>query len=200
VRYPDNPREISLDLLAKLDREPGSWIGSTKLCGRRRLLHFDNATSSCDIQAKHSHECMQMPPHLLDQIKTLLFLMPVDGITVDCEWVGCSTDGALESGSHRLVGFDVLRWGGCWLDGVDYADRLELQRQIPMEWVQVYRSPGLCDAFNEQLCNPLSEGLVIRHKQQRIIMRDNRCVDHPLMFKCKHKTVNRVLRYAEGRQ
>jgi hypothetical protein len=123
--------------------------------------------------------------------------MPVKGITLDCEWVGNSTDGALDPGEHRIIAFDILRWNGEWLDGVDYADRLAMQHTIEIPWAKTYVSPDLTEAYYTQLTNPVSEGLVVRHKQQRIIMLDGRCSEHPLMFKVKHHVLNRVINFVE---
>jgi ATP-dependent DNA ligase len=196
VRYPDNPREVSVDFLAQLDSEPGVWIGSEKLCGRRRLVHFDG--SLVTLQAKHKSEGMDVPPHLKAEL-ICEWRMPVDGVTLDCEWVGNSTDGALDPGEHRIVAFDILRWDGKWLDGVDYSERLAMQTYLKIPWAKTYFSPDLTEAYYTQLTNPVSEGLVVRHKQQRIIMRDGRCSDNPLMLKVKHHAVNRVIHFAEGK-
>lgn len=195
MRFPDNPTEVSVDFLAGLDRQPGAWIGSRKLTGRRRIIHFDQGGFT--VQAKHGHDHVLLPEVLLDMIQAIRERVD-DGLSIDCEWVGNPSDGALIVPKHELIGLDVLRYNGEWLDRTPYVARILLQDRLAMPWVARYSSPGLVAAFHEQLADPISEGLVVRHKDQLNICRDGRCATAPLMFKVKHRTVNRVLQYMGG--
>lgn len=195
MRFPDNPTEVSVDFLARLDRSPGEYVGSEKLTGRRRIVHFDDGTYT--VQAKHGHDRVLLPPVLIGMIEKIRAVVG-DGLSIDCEWVGNKSDGALILPEHGLYGLDVLRYDGKWLDKVPYAERILLQGDIAMPWVTRYTSPDLVEAFYAQLTNPISEGLVVRHVTQKNICRDGRCATAPLMFKVKHRVVNRILQYVKG--
>ncbi len=59
--------------------------------------------------------------------------------------------------------------------------------------VPYQRNPGLVQMFEDQLINPLSEGLVIRRADSRIIGHPARCVDNPHVLKVKYRNVRELI-------
>ncbi len=197
--YPDNPTEVSLDYLRRLDAEaPGTWYGSVKWDGWRRIA--SNVGGRWQWRAKPSGSgCLRsMPPDLQAEFESLPW--PAD-VTLDCEWVG--TREVKHKPAHSLYVFDLL------LPKTPFVERRQqlyeiinilkavpipiAHMRVPNVYLVPYRqNPGLVDMFMEQLTNPLSEGIVVRRADEQIIGHPTRCVNSPFVFKTKYRNVRNM--------
>ena len=194
-RFCDNPRLISVDMLAKLDKDPpGTWCGQKKLDGWRRTItkSAGNPTGTpWSYQAKHTSglAAKSMP----DDLRTTFESLPWPAGVYDCEWVGPRQAG----GEHSLWVFDLLHGKGRWLGDTPFFHRYALLKEIMagVAWknaggiylVPVFSNPGLVDRFMEQTTDDLSEGIVIRRADSGLVGSTTACKDNPLWFKVKFK-------------
>ena len=201
TRYPDNPNRVSLHFLRELDTHPpGTWIGSPKLDGYRRVC--ENVTDHWEYRAKHTAgpAATQMSDALTLEFESLPW--PA-GIALDCEFVGRRCVEHVVR--HSLHIFDILFHEGEWLGGMGYERRLELLNKVCQQagvqvpdkseaetsvfLVPTFVNPGLVERFMEQLENPLSEGLVIRHRHSGLIGSFKAPASNPSVYKCKFDEV-----------
>lgn len=192
--HPDNPQAVSVDFLKKLDADPpGTWLAQPKLDGWRRVLHFDG--DKWTAQAKRGSEgaAKELPADVMDDLQALS--VP-DGTSLDCEWVGPRM---VENtgGKHSLHVFDVLRFEGTWLRGETFLDRYTRLCCIccmtdlagnHLEQIMAWKNPGLVDLFQQQMQNPLSEGLVVRRADSKLLL-NPKCADNPMWFKVKYRNI-----------
>lgn len=195
VPYPDNPGEVSVDFLEKLDKDPaGTWVGQPKLDGWRRIVHVDDGVVR--VQAKHGADTRMFPENIKKDLSKKIDGMT--GLSLDCEWVGPRKDAKHLTPGDRLFCFDILRHNGEWLRDTPFAERILLLDDLKLLGVPVFTNPELVEKFYVQLTDPMSEGIVIRHASSKLILRDGRCADNPLWFKAKMRWTNRVLQFNEG--
>lgn len=205
--HPDNPSLVSVDFLKKLDADPpGTWLAQPKLDGWRRVLvkgPYANGTYPWTAHAKRGSEgaVKPFPPDLAAELERL----PVpDGTAFDAEWVGPHVAEHFKSFGfsgprHSLHIFDCLMWEGKWLRTTPFKHRVGLLRIYgPPErnifTVQKVPNPGLVDLFQQQLTNPLSEGLVIRRADSGLILSETKCADNPLWFKIRYRNIREVVK------
>ena len=194
-RFPDVPRLVSPDFLRKIDsEEPGRWLASSKINGRRRIAWKENGV--WHYKAKNRDDAQQLQPELRAAFESMDW---PDGIGVDAELAGPRHAGM----AHSLHIFDLLMLDGEWLGAMPFHQRHETlaliwknrqaqrgsgQTQDSIRLLTLFTNPGLLDRFMEQLQDPLSEGLVIRRRDSRLIGSSRQCAEHPHMFKLKHGT------------
>ena len=204
TRYPDNPTAISFDFLKQLDRDPpGTWIGSAKLDGWRKIC--DNTSGAWHYGAKHTKGDAARP--LPEDLRLEFGSLPWPaGICLDAEWLGPRVASVVKE--HSLHVFDILTAGGEWLGNVPYWKRQEmlkdlrvdmvesfweipLRQQLPegrhVHLVQTFSNPGLCERYEEQKLNPLSEGLVVRHKSSLLTGSFAGCAKGDRFYKIKYR-------------
>lgn len=183
VVFPDNPVRVGPEFLRLCDKEePGKYIAQPKYDGYRRLAHIDGG--NVVWQAKHKSEAAPM----FAQVYYESFLRHLDGVTLDCEYVGPRRCGGVKPPPFLHV-FDVVRSGGVWLRNVPFAKRLELLktlarvRNVPRHAA----NPNLLDFFLEQMQDPTSEGIVVRRADSGLILDESRCRDNPMWWKVKNR-------------
>lgn len=182
-----------MDFVCKLDaEEPGRWLGSPKINGRRRIAWKENGI--WHYKAKNRDDAQELQPELRAAFESMDW---PDGCAFDAELAGPRHAGM----KHSLHLFDLLMLDGEWLGEAPFWERYERLRGLfsnqkpetsnqkpPVHLVPLYANPGLPDRFMEQLQDPLSEGLVIRRHDSLLIGNTRCCATHPHMFKLKHGT------------
>ena len=196
-RFPDNPKRVSLDFLRTLDADPpGTWLAQPKLDGWRKIA--DSTTGTWHYGAKHTKgdAAKPLPPELRKEFESLPW---PKGIVLDCEWVGCRVVEHVKE--HCLHVFDILMYENDWLGNMGFWERYKLLaltfgRAIwdsgllaHVHLVPCWQNPGLVDKFMEQLQDPLSEGLVVRHKDSGLVGSFSECATNPQWFKIKYREV-----------
>lgn len=182
LRHGDSPVLISIDLLKTIDAErAGTWLGSAKLDGRRRLAYFDGRDWL--YRAKNRVDSLDIPVHLRNALEMIPWKA---GTGIDLEWTGLR--GAGDAGVLYI--FDVLYVDGsfCQWPFVKRVEWLRLWSQytsLLVQFAQHKENPGLFSLFQEQLCNPLSEGIVAVRADSTLIGNRERSVESPHCFKVK---------------
>lgn len=191
IHFPDSPREISLDLLRKLDAEQaGTWHASVKVDGRRRMAYKNAGVFT--YHAKNRDDCAEMPFDLRREFES--FQWP-DGIGLDMEWAGPRHTGDQQS----LWIFDLLATphnGETF--NMTYETRMAMLdlycmeagvglRESRIHVVPRFYNPGLCERFAEQMADPLSEGLVVRRRDSKIKGHWERSIEGEHLYKIKFK-------------
>lgn len=193
-RYPDNPKRVSLDFLRTLDSEPaGTWLAQPKLDGWRKIA--DSTSGEWHYGAKHTKgdAAKPLPPELRKEFESLSW---PKGIVLDCEWVGCRVVEHVKE--HCLHVFDILMHENDWLGNMGFWERYKLLAHIfakaslyiPGPYVHLvpcWPNPGLMDRFMEQLQDPLSEGLVVRHKDSGLVGSFSAPAVNPQWVKVKYR-------------
>ena len=191
--YPDSPTPVSPDFLKKIDQDaPGTWIAQPKMDGHRKICAFNGSTWHVSGKKGGTGEHSKIPAEIMAD---LLDGYWPDGIVLDCELVGPRM---IEhtAGKNMLIVFDVLSipkaikestfierimYMNAIMDGIDPTGTI--QRSI--HWY----NPGLFDRFQEQMTNPLSEGLVVRRADSRHLMGRNGCKTNPHCLKIKYRNI-----------
>lgn len=206
IRYPDNPSRVSLAFLKDLDAQaPGTWLAQPKLDGWRKIA--DNTSGQWVYSAKHDTGPAAKP--LPDELRREFEALPwPPNIVLDMEW--CGNRCVQHVKEHSLHVFDLLSCDLRILDLLSYGDDGWLG-QVPFEkrysaleyivqmlpvlggkpkhvhLIPCRKNPGLVDYFAEQLTNPLSEGLVVRHKDSKLVGSFTKPAVGDRMFKVKHR-------------
>ena len=196
---PDNPQSVSVDYLCGLDAmAPGTWLAGKKLDGWRRTA--DNTSGKWVYGAKHTTgpAAKQMPEELVREFESLPW---PKGIALDMEWMGPRVVAAVEE--HSLNVFDLLMLNGEWLGNVGFQDRYAILRGLMridccgsgmnVKIIPVRRNPGLTDFFLEQKTDPLSEGIVVRHKDSTLVGSFSKCATGDRFFKVKYRNNKEML-------
>jgi len=192
-RHPDNPQKVSVDYLCGLDAQaPGRWLAQKKLDGWRRTA--DNTSGSWVYGAKHTtgSAAKQLPEELRREFESLPW---PKGVALDMEWLGNRVVSDVKG--HSLHVFDILMLNGEWMGYVSFQDRYSILHEMMridycgsgqnVKIVPVRCNPGLSDFFLEQNQDPLSEGIVVRHKDSKLIGGFNECKVGDRMFKIRHR-------------
>lgn len=184
-RYTDSPQLISLDLLAKMDKEaPGTYLFQTKYDGARRQIWEDNG--GWHYRAKNNSDAMPIDPELKAAFESIDW---PKGVGFDCELMGSRDKG----GVPRLYIFDVFMIRGEWIGHIPFKSRsnwVELDTQFhPIQFVVPRPNPGMVDAFAHQMTIEGSEGLVIRRADSTMIGNRECSVENPHWFKVKFQRI-----------
>jgi ATP-dependent DNA ligase len=200
--HPDNPQEVSIDFLQRLDCElpVGLFIAQPKLDGRRRVVHKDGKTLTVQAKNKEQQEtALPLPGDIMAQLDEMFFkLVKQDNVSIDCEWIGLRPDVEGGSQNQELYALDILRCEGLWLRKVPFVDRLSMLKKIGFPLLPMETNPNLADFFLRQLAYPISEGIVVRRADSGLVLGINGCVDNPCWYKVRHTFVNRVASYMNG--
>lgn len=202
IPFPDDPTPISLDFLRRLDADPpATWIASPKYDGHRRILV--KQSGGWQVFSKHRQGATKPLPATLAEA---LAALPVpEGTVFDAELMG--TRGVAHDRTPRLLIFDLLMDKGRWLRSVPFKTRWELLAglwasaqvvasiiawealgaRFPVALVPQMTGGGLVDFFAQQMQDPLSEGLVIRHRDSTLLLDPRRVRQNPQVFKCKYR-------------
>ena len=183
--FPDNPKAVSHKYLRELDRAPvGTYWAQPKLDGWRRILHVDD--KHIQVQTKRGAERRHLPPHLLTGIPA------IDGLSLDCEWIGPRRDAARNMPADKLYVFDVLRYEGEWLRDMPFFYRMQLLEDLKIEHVEAAPNPYMHDLLVAQLVNPISEGIVVRRGDSGLVLSETACRDNPSWVKIRLVNGSRI--------
>lgn len=192
--FPDNPTPISLDLLRKLDGErPGRWIAQPKMDGWRRCCCWNGRRWNITSKRQSAGSTIPLPAEIRSALEALAVLSPLN---LDCEWVGKRMVEHVER--DVLWIFDLLHQRMTAEDRLFYLDEqiaplLSEGGTGPIRVVPHWSNPGLVQRFEEQLLDPLSEGLVIRRADSLPLLNPRQCATHPLCFKVKYRNIKELV-------
>ena len=183
---PNNPTQISLDFLKKLDADkPGTYMAQPKMDGFRRILRLTDKGYVPEAKKGGTGEMKPFPPELAEAIK----LLPEIG-DLDCEWLG--TRMVENKPRHELYIFDVLRPNASFLmRWLWLTDTLTGHLPDRIRLASVTYNPGMTDLFQQQLTDPMSEGIVIRRADCALIQKGG---INPLMFKAKYRDIRELVK------
>jgi ATP-dependent DNA ligase len=198
TRFTDQPQLVSADFLRRLDDDPpGTWMGSKKLDGYRRVA--DNTSGRWEYQAKHTSgpASKQMPVPLTQFFESLAW--PAN-VVLDCEYIGMRCV-ANTHGQHSLHVFDILYYQRDWLGAMPFKKRYALLEHLfikvmelagfpqnaPVQFVPARKNPGLVAMYQEQFTDALSEGLVVRHADSTLVGSFTACAKGDRMYKVKYR-------------
>lgn len=192
--YPDNPVDVSVDFLKRLDAEKTcTWYGQAKLDGWRRMAVFQGGKWTWRAKPSGSGGMKELPAALREEFEGLTW---PDGIGLDMEWVG---NRMVENKPvHSLYVFDVFMLDGVLCDWPAWR-RMNLvggwrsfSKAPNVHFVDAMANKGLMDLFAQQICNPLSEGIVVRRHDQKIKGNPSKCVDGQHIYKIKYRDVREL--------
>jgi hypothetical protein len=210
TRFPDNPTRISAALLKRLDADaPGTWLAQPKYNGWRCVIWSPGSAPGVEQQWVYASKYKtgpraKPPPKELRKALEALFWPetagPPPGCAFDAEWMGP------RGGTPHFVLFDLVSFHE-WLGNMPFQDRYDwladlyeqattghsmgaldsLRRDPLVKLAPCWRNPGLHDRYLEQLQDPLSEGLVLRRADSKLIGSFDGPADNPQWFKVKYK-------------
>lgn len=196
--FPDTATAISVDLLKSLDGEkPGRWYAQPKLDGWFRCAVKTGDKWTWRARPGGTGERKHMPPDLQAEFERLPW---PEGIGLCMEWIG--PRGVLKRCTDFLYVFDVFMIDGELCDWPAWKRRnlIDSWRGLSSNWnipnirfAESFQNPGLLDRFQEQLSNPLSEGLVLRRADQVLAGHPSQCRPAPLILKCKYRSVRNAI-------
>ncbi len=137
-----------------------------------------------------SGELKPMPRDLQAEFESLD--LPQDRVYC-CEWIGNRM--VEHKPEHRLYVWD---WYPLGQPCPPFAERhiglgaLMAGTPNKVHFVPYQASPGLVDLFAQQMLDPLSEGLVIRRFDSKVIGHPTRCKDNPHVLKCKYRDIREL--------
>ena len=193
-RFPDNPCLIPFGELAYYDKQ-GGWMCQPKWDGWRRPCYLLKAKGLWEFHAKHTEQGISPPAGLVAELVSLDF---PDGTAFDAEWMGPRVIDVLR-GRHFFMMLDLLYWGGQWQGDVPCESRYQnmktlvtlskAKQRVPTPNIEVVDSidAGFLGYFKDQRTNPLTEGVVIKHKRSLLKGDFRRPQDNPLWFKAKYR-------------
>ncbi len=113
------------------------------------------------------------------------------GMIYDCEYVG--TRMVEHNPEPRLYVFDWYPLSGPCPPFIERHTGLgNLVHGEHVRFVDCVANPHLLDLFERQLCNPLSEGIVVRRADSRVEGNATRCKDHPHVYKIKYRQIREL--------
>lgn len=197
----DNPTAVSPDFLKKIDQDPpGTWIAQPKYDGWRRCAWRVDGKWIWQSKKGSAGADVAMPANLVSELESLPLKAGVD-IGLDCEWVGKRMVESVDR--DRLIIFDVMtdktfemRLGTLYALEAFRKDQKKIgspERDAQcVEFCGSWTNPGLFDRFQEQMTNPLSEGLVVRRADSRHLMGRNGCLTNPHVLKVKYRNIREI--------
>lgn len=173
-RHPDNPVRASVVTLLQIEREePGRYLAQLKWDGWRSIMYKDagqwvrHAKHDTGVQAKTA-----MPDSLIQELNACG--LP-DGTGFDIEWMG-RREVAHTNGRQWLVVLDLHYWNGDWQGDVTCEGRLQqlkliFEQHIKQPNIEMIRTSelGLLQTFEASKANPLTEGVVIKARDSKLV-------------------------------
>ena len=191
-RYPDDPIRVPFSELDYYESQ-GGWMAQPKWDGWRRPLYLEDGVWQFRSKYDKGPQAATRPPEpLIAELESLKF---PDGTAFDAEWMGPRQ----EKGRHFFVLLDLLYWGGEWMgevpcrtryeNVVEAMDRYRCHTTVKVPNVQVVDSvdSGFMELFEKQKKNPLTEGVVLKHGDSKLIGNMGRPQDNKLWKKVKYR-------------
>ncbi len=203
-RFPDDPVRITHEAVADMERQyPGLWIAQPKGDGWRRPGYFSEGKWTFYAKRGDGTSASKPPDEgLVAEFETMGW---PDGIALDMEWMGPRCKDEMK-GRHEFWIFDILYHDGKWVGARPFEERLELLKQahaaargeseFPNVRLVEDRHENLFEYFAEQRANPLSEGLVLRHRAGKLIGNRAKSVKNSeAMLKVKYRDIKEEVRF-----
>ena len=194
-RYPDDPIRVPFSELNYYE-EQGGWLCQPKWDGWRRPLYLEGGKWQFRSKYDKGPQAATVPPApLVAELESLKF---PDGTAFDAEWMGPRVIAAL-GGRHFFVLLDLLCWGGEWMGDVPCRQRHERLAELAWGHKNRLKSPtpnvcvvesvesGFMELFEKQKKDSLSEGVVLKHGNSKLIGNLRRPQDNPLWKKVKYR-------------
>ena len=190
-RYPDDPIRVPFSELTYYESQ-GGWMCQPKWDGWRRPLYLEDGVWQFRSKYDKGPQAATRPPaHLIAELESLKF---PDGTAFDAEWMGPRQ----EKGRHFFVLLDLLYYGGEWQGEIPCRKRYgNLATLVGVHKVQAPASPnvlvvdsvdsGFMELFEKQKKNPLTEGVVLKHGDSKLIGNMGRPQDNKLWKKVKYR-------------
>jgi len=190
--FPDKPWEQDPKHLEEWDRS-GNYDCQQKIDGWRIIVVLTPNGPEFISRHNKSHT-KDIEPELKKATQELYKHFPL-ATQLDSEWLSrrsCSIEYNLPP---KLFLLDVMRHGEKWCLAKPYHERHKLIEDVvakleSRQWIDVppTAEPGTFVAFYEQQKTiPYSEGVVIKHKDSKIIGNRQECAKNPLWMKIKFR-------------
>lgn len=185
VRFPDKPYRMSQDRLEQLDKE-GVWIAQAKKDGwRAHLIHTPNDTHECwSRHDKRLDTERDFDQGIIEVFKAMN--TPKDTI-LDGEWLRRRAGNAL--GLNIVSVWGILRLNGSWLANEIEEKRWALTQELKVDnkliTIPECVRTGFKQFFEDMQKDPANEGIVLKHKNSRLILDRKESKDNPLWIKIK---------------
>lgn len=199
-RFSDKPNEISLDELKIIDlKESKEWIATMKLDGYRAIIDFEKE----DPRFFSRRDKSKGGPVLLDVSSEILDLakkfqvdnsIPV-GSRLDAEWSarreGARSVKSSTMNNELITVFGVCYWGSEWMglktEDVrwDFINKLSYNSKI---CIVEGTDCNYVDLYNKSKIDYKYEGIVLKHKNSKLIGDISMCKNNPLWLKCKWRS------------
>jgi len=178
---PDMPKRVSYDYLQKLDGQ-GGYCASPKLNGECIIIHCDEGF---EVQGKGGPKGKVLSPALTRWVQRVL--CDYDGLSVQAELIGPRADYLGDMPTPRIVVVDCLRWAGRWNRTMPFVARMALLTDQGIPHLDYVESPHMCELFQAQLTDPVSEGVVVRRSSSGLVLHDDVCKEREGFYKVKFR-------------
>jgi hypothetical protein len=179
---PDMPKRVSYAYLEKLDAQPG-YCASAKLNGECLCIHCD--AGHFELSGKGGEKRKPLSPALIRWVQRVL--CDYDGLSVQCELIGPRLDYLGDMPMPRIVVVDCLRWSGLWLRALGFVKRIGVLQDHGIPHLEYVESPRMCELFQAQLTDPVSEGVVVRRSSSGLVLHDDVCKERDGFYKVKFR-------------
>jgi hypothetical protein len=176
------PKRVSYQYLQKLDAQPG-YCAAPKLNGECIVIHCDAGVF--DVQGKAGPKGKVLSPVLTRWVQRVL--CDHDGISVQAELIGPRADYLGDMPTPRIVVVDCLRWSGLWLRALGFVKRIGVLQDHGIPHLEYVESPHMCELFQAQLTDPVSEGVVVRRASSGLVLHDDVCKERDGFYKVKFR-------------
>jgi len=185
--WPDDPIQIPPhELYRLLKEEPDTRVGQFKWDGWRKPAYFSKGVWT--LHSKRNEQKAPPPAELLAQLRA--WKVP-EGTALDLEWMGPRAV-AETQGRHWFKAFDMLYRGGEWLGEVGclvrYQHLCDLFQHCPpsaaIELTQA-TTTRLMDLYEQSKHIPITEGIVVKHRDSGLVGNLTGATDNPLWNKVK---------------
>jgi ATP-dependent DNA ligase len=187
--YPDKPHECGPADIPSWDS--GDYICQQKIDGWRALIFIDDDVR---IISRHNKDLTdEIDPDLMAQVEALKKVFPSKTI-IDAEWLSRRACSNKRSMKQRLFVFDLMRHGRKWIKRQPYKERLQTLSDgldaldLDRVLLPAHAEEGSFTAFyEEQKSIPISEGIVVKHKESTIVGDRKECKKNPRWFKVRYR-------------
>lgn len=192
--FPDKPFERDPDELEVWDRT-NNYICQQKVDGWRIVVILTE--DGVEFISRHNKSRNKdIEEEIRQDSQKLKEAFPVN-TQIDAEWISRRSCSVKYNLPPHLYVFDLMRHGSDWLLQKPYQERYETLKtgletlQLSTISLPVEADPGhFAEFYEAQKQIKFSEGVVIKHKQSKLIADRKECKKNPLWFKVKYRAGN----------
>ena len=190
--YPDKPWEQKPEFLAGWDQS-GKYACEQKIDGWRMMIIITE--KGLEFISRHNkNHTRDIEPELKKAAQELLEHFPVQ-TQIDAEWLSrrsCNKEYKL---TPRIFLLDVMRYGSEWLLSKTYDERHKLiedvmpkiRDRVHIDTPPTATAGTFVSFYEDQKKVPYSEGVVIKHRDSKLVGNRNECAKNTLWFKVKYR-------------